>query len=245
MTSPLSQKPNVETYFDSALNADQILEFGFENICIATGSNWRADGVSRQHVVPMPIDSTMPVFTPDDVMAGNMPTGNVTIYDDDHYYMGGVIAELLVEKGCAVTLVTPCAYVSDWTQNTLEQATIHKRLAELGVDIQLNRGVTQILKGSIMTNCTFTDRTREQEADAIVMVASRLPNDILHRELSLREAEWADVGIKSVELIGDANAPGPIAWATYAGHNYARTLDCEDIGDALPFRREIAELAVD
>ena len=41
------------------------------------------------------------------------------------------------------------------------------------------------------------------------------------------------------------NAPGPIAWATYAGHRYARELDCDDIGDELPFRREITELMVD
>ena len=37
--------------------------------------------------------------------------------------------------------------------------------------------------------------------------------------------------------IGDANAPAPIAWATYAGHRYAEELDAPDIGDAVPFRR--------
>ena len=52
-------------------------------------------------------------------------------------------------------------------------------------------------------------------------------------------------GVKSLKIIGDANAPGPIAWATYAGHRYARELDSDDIGDELPFRREITELMVD
>lgn len=32
--------------------------------------------------------------------------------------------------------------------------------------------------------------------------------------------------------------------STYAGHRYARELDKEDIGDALPFCRENTELAV-
>ena len=50
----ISQRPNVETYLRCDLNAAQILDFGFQNICIATGSTWRADGVARQHVVPMP-----------------------------------------------------------------------------------------------------------------------------------------------------------------------------------------------
>ena len=40
----------------------------------------------------------------------------------------------------------------------------------------------------------------------------------------------------------DAAAPGPIAWATYAGRRYAEELDAPDLGDALSFRREIAAL---
>ena len=58
-----------------------------------------------------------------------------------------------------------------------------------------------------------------------------------------REAEWRPFGIKSVKVIGDAQSPAPIAWATYAGHRYARELDQPDSGDAVPFRRELAELA--
>ncbi|MFV1589897.1 FAD-dependent oxidoreductase [Phaeobacter sp. JH20_39] len=241
----ISQKPNVETYFDSALDAESILEFGFENVCIATGAKWRADGVSRQHVVPIAMDASMPIFTPDDIMAGSLPSGKVVIYDDDHYYMGGVLAELLHKEGCDVTIVTPSAYLSDWTNNTLEQHAIHRKLAEMGVEIVLNRGVTEIGSGHVVSNCVYTDTTVQYGSDAVVMVASRLENNRVYNDLKAREAEWADAGIRSVKIIGDANAPGPIAWATYAGHRYARELDGEDIGDALPFRREITELAVD
>lgn len=241
----ISQKPNVETYFDSALDAESILEFGFENVCIATGAKWRRDGVSRQHVVPFPVDETMPVFSPDDLMEGAEPAGHVVIYDDDHYYMGGVMAELLMQKGCSVTIVTPAAYVSEWTLNTLEQHEIHRRLAGLGVIIELNRGVTAVGKDHVETNCTFTDQRRLLECDGVLLVSSRIENNSVYNALKQREADWADAGIRSVKLIGDANAPGPIAWATYAGHRYARELDGEDIGDALPFRREITELAAD
>jgi dimethylamine/trimethylamine dehydrogenase len=244
-TYQISQKPNVETYFDSALDADAILEFGFQNICIATGATWRRDGVSRQHVVLFPMDSAMPVFTPDDIMDGQRPSGHVVIYDDDHYYMGGVLAELLRNEGCAVTIVTPSAYLSDWTVNTLEQHTIHRRLAEMGVEIVLNRGVTELAAGHVVSNCTYTDQTRQIDCDAVVVVASKLGNNQLYHDLKAREADWADAGINSLRIIGDAEAPGPIAWATYAGHRYARELDGEDIGDALPFRREITELSVD
>ena len=89
------------------------------------------------------------------------------------------------------------------------------------------------------------DRTQPIGCDAVVLVTSKLENNSVYNDLKVREAEWADSGIKTVKLIGDANAPGPIAWATYAGHRYARELDGDDIGDALPFRREVTELAID
>ncbi len=241
----LSQRPNVEIYRESELDAESILEFGFENVCIATGATWRRDGVARQHVVPMPIAEGAKVYTPDDLMDGTIPSGRVVVYDDDHYYMGGVLAELLAKNGVQVTLVTPSAYVSDWTNNTLEQIAIHPRLVDAGVEIVLNQGVTEIHSDHVVSNCVYTDRTWKIEADAVVMVASRLENNAVFNALKAKEAEWADAGIKSVKLIGDANAPGPIAWATYAGHRYARELDGPDIGDSLPFRREITELAMD
>ena len=241
-TYQISQMPNVIPYFDSHLSAQDVLDFGFQNVAIATGAQWRRDGVARQHVVAMPIDRGMKIYTPDDLMAGDVPLGDVLLYDDDHYYMGGVLAELLVQKGAKVTLVTPSAYVSDWTNNTLEQATIHRRLAGMGVRIVLNRGVSLIAKDHVMTNCVYTGDLTPEVADAVVMVASRLSSDGLWQALQQRQNEWADAGILSVKLVGDAAAPGPIAWATYAGHRFARELDMPDIGDAVPFRREIAAL---
>ncbi|ABG33582.1 dimethylamine/trimethylamine dehydrogenase [Roseobacter denitrificans OCh 114] len=193
----------------------------------------------------MPLDAGMPLYTPDDIMRGTKPGGKVVIYDDDHYYMGGVLAELLVQEGCDVTIITPSAYLSDWTVNTLEQHAIHKKLAGMGVEIILNHGVAEIAQDHVKANCVYTDAIRNCACEAVVMVASKLENNGVYLDLKSREDEWADAGIKSVKLIGDANAPGPIAWATYAGHRYARELDGDDIGDALPFRREITELARD
>jgi dimethylamine/trimethylamine dehydrogenase len=239
----LNKMPNVEIYFDSHLSADDVLSFGFENVALATGSTWRRDGVARAHVVPLPSNGALPVFTPDDLMAGNIPTGRIVLFDDDHYYMGGVLAELLVAHGASVTLVTPSAYVSDWTRNTLEQRAIHRRLAGLGVDIELNRTVTRIAAGGVVTACTYTGRGRDFTADALVSVTSRLPRDDVWQALKARSAEWTGNGIRSIRVIGDAEAPGPIAWATYAGHRYARELDEAEIGDALPFRREVTALA--
>jgi dimethylamine/trimethylamine dehydrogenase len=72
------------------------------------------------------------------------------------------------------------------------------------------------------------------------MVTSRTPNDSLFHQLKAQD--WQGSGIASLKLIGDASAPGPIAWATYAGRRYAEELDALDQGDGLTFRREIADL---
>ena len=238
----LGQRPNVQMYPGSRLTAEEVLAFGFQHICVATGSTWRADGVARQHVVPMPIQPQMPVFTPDDLMAGRIPSGRVVVFDDDHYYMGGVLAELCAQKGCAVTLVTPSAFVSDWTANTLEQSQIHRRLAGLGVAIRLNTGIAAVQAGGVETSCTYTDARGLIKCDAVVLVTSRTSNDGVFLDLMARQGDWADAGIRSVKVIGDAAAPAPIAWATHAGHRYARDLDAPDLGDALPFRREVTQI---
>ena len=241
----LSQMPNVDIYLGSRLSADDILSFGFQNVAIATGSTWRRDGVARAHVVAMPIDPAMPVFTPDDLMAGKIPQGRVVLFDDDHYYMGGVLAELMARQGAKVTLVTPAAFVSDWTRNTLEQGAIHRRLVAHGVEIILNRTIKRVGATQVSTACSYTGAELEVAADAVVLVTSRQQDDSIWSDLKARHREWADSGIRTIKVIGDAEAPGPIAWATYAGHRFARELDEPDIGDALPFRREVAALARD
>jgi dimethylamine/trimethylamine dehydrogenase len=238
--------PNVEIYYDSRLDAGQVLEFGFDQVLIATGGTWRRDGVAHFNTLPIPIAADADVLTPDDLMAGKRPAGkNVVLYDDDHYYMGGVLAELLVKDGSKVTLVTPSADISAWSKNTLDQFKIQARLIELGVELVPARAVTSIARGSVETACFYTGRTDRRAADAVVLVTARLPNDRLYLDLKAREAEWKDAGISAVKGAGDAWAPSTIAAAVYAGRRYAEELDAPDIGDALPFKRELTELAAD
>jgi dimethylamine/trimethylamine dehydrogenase len=238
----IAKMANVNVYRDSRLTADDILGFGFGHVAIATGASWRRDAIARWNLLPIPADPAMPVFTPDDLMAGRLPAGHVVIYDDDHYYMGSVLAELLVQTGCSVSFLTPSSRVAEWSFNTLEQGTIQARLLTLGVDVRVTRGLVGVEQGGVTAACTYTGRTEAIACDAVVMVTARLPDDALFLDLKARAAEWADHGIVSVKAIGDANAPAAIAWATYAGHRYAEELDAEPLGDQLPFRREVAQV---
>ena len=238
----IARMANVGVYRDSALSADDILGFGFSDVAIATGARWRRDGVARYNLLPIAIDPAMPVLTPDDIMAGSLPGGVVAVYDDDHYYMGSVIAELLISRGCRVIFLTPSSRVAEWSFNTLEQAAIQARLLEGGADVRVTRGLAHVGNGAVTARCTYTGREEQIACDAVVMVTARLPEDSLYLALKAREAEWRANGIRSVTVIGDANAPAAIAWATYAGHRYAEELDAAPPGDQLPFRREIARL---
>ena len=238
----IQKMANVAIYRESKLGVDDVFDLGFSDVAIATGSTWRRDGVARYHTLPIKIDAGMPVFTPDDVMDGRYPAGHVAIYDDDHYYMGSVLAELLILKGCRVSFVTPSAKIAEWSVNTLEQGQIQRRLLELGVELKTSHVVMEVASGSVMIACTYTGKPSKISCDSVLMVTSRLPNDELCSALMARKAKWADSGMESVKAIGDAQAPAAIAWATYAGHRYAEEFDAADIGDALPFKREVAGL---
>ncbi|MGC6484633.1 MAG: NAD(P)-binding protein [Candidatus Puniceispirillales bacterium] len=234
--------PNVSIYRESHLTADDVMAFGFEHVCVATGSTWRRDGTARAHLRPIPISTAMPLFTPDDIMDGKLPSGHVIVYDDDHYYMGGIMAELLREKGCEVTLVTPSNCVSEWTVNTLEQGFIQARLIDKGIKIRTTRRINAVHDDHVTAGCSYSGREEDLAADAVVMVTARDGNDELWHALRARSDEWADAGIKSIKVIGDAEAPAPIAWATYAGHRYAMEMDTPPHGDEPCFRREVAGL---
>ena len=245
-TGQLAPLAGVDIYRDSRLSADDVLAMGAQHVAIATGATWRRDAVARLHLAPIPTDPAMPVFTPDDIMAGAGPTGGcVMIYDDDHFYMGSVIAEALIARGCTVNFVTPAVKVAEWTDNTLEQGSIMRRLLGLGVLIHLSKAPESIGPESAVLACTWTGRQTELACSAVVMVTSRIPNDALYQTVLARRADFQSSGIISVKLIGDAAAPGPIAWATYAGRRFAEELDANDQGDALGFRREIAALQND
>ena len=236
----IAPMPNVEVYRDSRLTADDVLGFGADHVAIATGAHWRRDAVARHHLAPIPTDPALPLYTPDDLMAGGGPTGGrVMIYDDDHFYMASVLAELLVARGCAVHLVTPAVRVADWTANTLEQGFIQARLMDLGVTLTLSHAPVTLGPETTLA-CTYTARETTHPADAVLLVTSRTGNDALYRDV--QATDWRNAGVQTLCLIGDAQAPGPIAWATYAGRRYAEGIDAPDRGDALSFRREVAGL---
>ncbi|POF33639.1 oxidoreductase [Roseibium marinum] len=241
----IRKDPKVTLLPRNDITAEIALDTDFSLIAVATGAVWRTDGTGRGHAAPLPGLGTVPVFTPDDIFAGRRPQGRVVLYDDDHYYMGGVIAELLAGTGCEVVFVTPESLVSAWTVNTTEQPRVQKRIIETCAEVSVSTKLALLAKGEAELACRFTGRRRRIGIDAAVLVTGQMPRDGLYHDIATRIAAYKpDISPPRVVRIGDCLAPGTLAAAVFSGHLFARTLDT-GLSDRPPFRRENVALERD
>jgi dimethylamine/trimethylamine dehydrogenase len=233
----IQRMPNVTVYRASRMTAAEVLEFGAEHVVIATGARWRRDGAGRANDRGISGSDGLNVFTPEDVFAGREVPGPVLVFDDDHFYLGGVLAEALRKRGLEVALATPAAHASDWTQASLEQPFIQTRLLEAGIEILTGRRLDAVRPGAVRLACVYTGRTTERPAGSVLMVTARLPEDALFHALRADPARFESSGIRTVSRVGDCLAPSTIAAAVQSGHRHARELDGEAPAD-LSFRVE-------
>ena len=243
----LDRIPDVSVYRENTLSAEEIIEFSskdhfdYSHVMLATGSYWRNDGIGRNHREPVPGLEKIDVFTPDDIMNGISVKGRVVIYDDDHYYLGGVIAEKLRREGHEVLLVTPAATISSWSEWTLEQEQTQKLLIELGVEFATQTDLVSADAGMVELTCVFTDRRTEKDCDSLVLISERIPNDKLYHSLQEKSENLSEAGIKTLKCIGDCLAPSTIAAAVYSGHLAARELESGQ-NEEVPFLRERVQI---
>ncbi|MEM8499231.1 MAG: FAD-dependent oxidoreductase [Pseudomonadota bacterium] len=220
----LQQMPNVQLFPANRLQVDDVIEIGAKNVAIATGASWTRHLYSS---LELPVNElTGPqVYTPDDLAAGHWPqAGPVLVFDFDNYYLGGVCAEALSSRGLEVQYATPAGHASAWTIMTNEQPYVHQALANKGIGLSTLTLLDSFDGKQAVLSDLFSSETRSIEASAVVIVGIRLPKDDLYQQLLEREADCAASGIYALQRIGDARAPGAIAHAVYAGHEYAREL---------------------
>ena len=218
----LDKLPNVQIFRESRMAAADIADLNPDHVVLATGSRWRRDGVGVAGIEPGEYPWAL---TPDDVFSGAQVGASVVIYDDEHYFMGGALAEKLARAGHAVTLVTPGPQVSGWTVYTDEQAFVQDRLMGLGVTILPQRMLAGQGAGFARIACATNGKECEIACDSLILVTGRLPVEDLWHVLE---------GRPNVARVGDCLAPSSIADAVYSAHRFARLLGEQD----LPPRRE-------
>jgi dimethylamine/trimethylamine dehydrogenase len=219
-TGQLSRMNNVSTYLGNRLTAEDVRGFEADYVLIATGARWRRSGVGRSHAMPLAVLQGQ-VLTPDDIMDGACPKGTVTVFDDDNYYMGPVVALKLAQTGAKVRYVTGEGIAGAWSAYTAEQFRTQRQLLEAGVEIIVNHVVAGYDGAAVALGCVYTGRSHTREAQSLVLVTSREPQDSLYHELAGSNDDEAS---PRIIRIGDCRQPAIIASAIYSGHKIAREL---------------------
>ena len=143
------------------------------------------------------------------------------VFDDDHFYMGGAIAEKLCRDGCEVTLVTPSGrgFLLD-TQHARSTCG-PKTTNGIGcARIVTTHNLSAIRSNAVDLSCVYTETIKTLDCAATVLVTMRQPVDDL----------WQ--ACPDLIRIGDALGPSTIAAAVHSGHLFAR-----ELGGGKPWRR--------
>ena len=213
---------NIEVFRESLMSVDDVLEAGVNHVFVATGSRWTTDGVGRTRNLPFTVDTDAVVTGADTVLDEAVtPSGRVVIFDDDHYYLGPVIALALRACGNEVTLVTPAGRPGQWSSYTNEQHASVNAMLDAGVEIVTNEVVEGIEPQRVTSSCVFSGRQRVIAADWILPLTRREPHDALYHEVRAAIVEDRTGAPKTVTRIGDCLAPGTIAAAVYGGYRAA------------------------
>ena len=218
----IDKLPDVEVFRESRMTVGDILETGADHVLVAAGSHWTTDGVGRARNLSFDVAAGSVVVGADRVLAGaETPSGHAVIFDDDHYYLGTVIALALRARGNAVTLVTPAGRAGQWSGYTNEQHASIRALIDAGVGIVTNRVVDRIAPGGVTASCVFSGEQQDIDADWVLPLTRREPHDALYYAVQAAVTEDRTGAPKTVARIGDCLAPGTIAAAVYSGYRAA------------------------
>ena len=223
----INQLSNVDVFLDNTLSPDDVLELGFDHVVTATGSAWQPS-IMDEKSAPVLIDKTDTIFTPENVLNGLELKSPVIIFDFDYYYMGGLMAEYIKDLGHEVTIITPFDKVSPWSFNSNEIDEIQLRLQEKDIRVITQCRIKKVKDSSVKLIHKVSHEETDIDRGSLVLVGYRKQNDSLFSDLNSREEDLKTSGIKSLQNIGDSNAPGAVVHAVFAGHLYANTFDQED-----------------
>jgi len=223
----INQLSNVDVFLDNTLGPDDVLELGFDHVVTATGSAWQPS-IMDEKSAPVLIDKTDTIFTPENVLNGCELKSPVIIFDFDYYYMGGLMAEYIKDLGHEVTIMTPFDKVSPWSFNSNEIDEIQLRLQEKDIRVITQCRIKKVKDSSVKLIHKVSHEETDIDRGSLVLVGYRKQNDSLFSDLNSREEDLKKSGIKSLQNIGDSNAPGAVVHAVFAGHLYANTFDQED-----------------
>ena len=234
----INKMANVAIYRDNRLTAQDVLD-------VRRGARRARDGLSSGVATASAAATAAAsrawtasnVFTPDDVLRGTLPDGPVLLFDDDCFYIGSVLAEVLPRPGAKSSTSRRTTSCAAWTMNTHEYRHIQKRLrAARRASIITSHNLVVFDGERARIACVYTGAEQQLVVRSVLTITRRLPQRRAATGAACARGRMARCRDRSGHAIGDCLAPGLIAHAVYAGHRYAQELDASVEGE-VRFRR--------
>lgn len=192
-----------------------IESLGADGIIVATGSRPDTSGFN----IVAPTTETLPGVEQPHVTDGwsvienpDALTGeNIVILDDDGTRYVAGLAEMLLERGKKVRIVSRQQNLFNRMNTTLDLPIMLQRLFSAGLEFSANSWASKIGKDSIsLFNIYSGGESTLENVDQVILTTGNLPNDDLYFQLKENFA--------NVHRVGDAVAPRRIEHAIYEGY---------------------------
>jgi mycofactocin system FadH/OYE family oxidoreductase 2 len=195
-----------------------VAELAPAGVVVATGSRPVRTGFSvfAPLVDRLPGSDLPNVLTWQDVLDGADVGKRVALLEDDGGRAPAGIAELLLERGAAVRVVTPYSALFPATVATVDQALLYQATIGRGLEFTANAWATS-WDGSVLRVASLYGAPETTvEADSLVVMTQ--PEAVAELYFALKEQ------VANVHRIGDCVAPRKLDHAIYEGYLAGREL---------------------
>jgi 2,4-dienoyl-CoA reductase-like NADH-dependent reductase (Old Yellow Enzyme family)/thioredoxin reductase len=203
--------------------AQMVLDMNPDAVVVATGSTWMRNGYSGMAHMETTGWQEDNVCTADEVVRG-IASGDTNfgkkafIFDGRCDITAIGVAEMLVDQGCEVRLITPIPMIGGIDQ-IKDQTRMHTipRLLNKGVVISADTFIVMIAGKTVTEINTHTMQMQEiADVDTVVLITGKTPNDELYNELEGK--------VKELYKVGDARNPHDMGSANRDGHFVGRLI---------------------
>ena len=210
----------VDVRCNTRATSELLAELEFDNLIIASGATPERLGYSSAaptvHELPgVSLGTVVPGW---EVLQGTAyPEGRIVVLDSEGTRETASVAEVLLDRGQRVELVTRWNSLFPFTAHTLDQPLLYQRLLGKGLDYRLGSWATEVRPGSVVVRNLYTGALDElADVDAVVLATGRRANHALYFQLKADGVE--------ARRIGDCLAPRTIDHAIYEGYVAGREL---------------------
>jgi hypothetical protein len=207
----------VEVRLSSYLEANDVREIGAAAVIVATGATERMDGLQISHLgEPIKNVGRKGVISATELLMAtpaNLGSHAVVIDDVGHFEALGAV-EFLINKGLAVTYVTPRREVAPLARPTLMVEPFLQRMAGKPFRFMVRTRGIEIADNQVIVGPSYLSDTLAESinvpAQTVVLVSHNRPN----RELG----DGLHGQIDNLHVVGDAASPRFLQIAIREGH---------------------------